>query len=226
MEEVRKFYSTIKFPGLYTIEDISFYDSQLINPYLKTYDECVKDSYNVLDVGCGSGFIVNFLARRHPNINFDAVDFSDSIDYAKAFSKSNNIKNIRYFKEDFLTWYTTHTYDCVISNGVIHHMPRYIEAINKIKQLSTNKLTIGLYNKYGKIAKKLFNIRYKNNLLYLDQEQCPFEVSFSDQQVCNFFRDEYHLVSVYPSFNLNCVNFLSLMNYSKGGLTVYSWQKN
>jgi hypothetical protein len=41
-------------------------------------------------------FIVNFLARRHPNIQFHAIDFSDSIDYAIDFSNKHNIKNIKY----------------------------------------------------------------------------------------------------------------------------------
>ena len=223
MEEVRKFYSAIRFPGLYSIDDLSFYDNELINPYLKMYDDTVKDSYNVLDVGCGSGFIVNFLARRHPKIHFDAVDFSDSIDYARGFSRTHNIKNITYYKEDFLKWHNTHIYDCVICNGVLHHMPRYVEAVNKIKALSTNKLTVGLYNSYGKLAKKLFKVAYKNDVLYMDQEQCPFELSFSDSDAQALFNDVYTLKSIYPSCNGDFVNLMSLFNYKKGGLVVYSW---
>ncbi len=226
MEEVRKFYSSLKFPGPYSIEDLSYYDKELINPYLKSYDDTVKGSYNVLDVGCGSGFIVNFLARRHPNVHFDAVDFSDSIDYAKEFSKRNKIKNITYHKQDFLTWHNTHLYDCIISNGVLHHMPRYVEAVNKIKSISTNKVTVGLYNKYGKLAKNLFNIRYKNDILFIDQEQCPFELAFSDSAAQSLFSDSYQLKAIYPSCNRDFVDILNLFRYKKGGLTVYSWIKN
>lgn len=225
MEEIKNFYSRLKFPGPYSIDDLKFYDDKLINPYLKSYDDTVKNCRSVLDVGCGSGFIVNFLARRHPNIHFTAIDFSDSIDYAKSFSKKHNIKNIEYIKEDFLKWHYTHLYDGVISNGVLHHIPKYTIAVEKIKELSTHNLTVGLYNSFGKIAKQFFPVKYKNHTLFSDQEECPFELAFSDSEARHLFEDKYNLISVYPSYKNDFVNWYGLMNYKKGGLTVYSWNK-
>lgn len=225
MEEIKNFYSRLKFPGPYTIDDLKYYDSVLVNPYLKSYDDSVIGSKSVLDIGCGSGFIVNFLARRHPNVYFTAIDFSDSIDYAKAFSKKNNIKNVEYIKEDFLKWHPTHYYDCVISNGVLHHIPKYTVAVEKIKELAIQRLTVGLYNSFGKVAKRFFPVKYKNNILYSDQEECPFETSFNDSEARHLFEDEYSLISVYPSYKNDYVDWYGLWNYKKGGLTVYSWQK-
>lgn len=222
--EVKKFYSELTFPGMYDITDIEFYDQGLYNKYLCMFTEYVKNAGTVLDIGCGSGFIVNLLARRYPNIKFVAVDFSNSIDYAINFSLTHGIKNITYYNENFLTWKTDEIFDTVICNGVLHHIPEYRLAANKIKTLANNSIILGIYNSFGKIAKKYLPINYKNEILYKDQEQCPFELSFSDRQFKMLF-EEYKLLSVYPGYKNHLVDFYNLFNYKNGGLTVYAFSK-
>jgi len=220
MEEIKKFYSKLKFPGMYTIQDLEFYDDVICNDYLNFYNNAVIGCKSVLDVGCGSGFILNFLARKYPNIHFDAVDFSDSIDYSIWFSKQHQINNITYHKIDFLEWKMEKQFDLVISNGVIHHIPQYNIAIEKIKKLSSKKIAIGIYNSYGKLLKKIIPINYISDVLYADQEKCPFEISFVDVEFRQFFL-EYSLLKIYPSCKNYFVNFYNLFNYKNGGLTIY-----
>jgi SAM-dependent methyltransferase len=223
-QAIKEFYSKIKFPGPYTLADLEFYDEGIYNPYLAILDDAVNGSKSVLDIGCGSGFITNLLARRHPKTVFTAIDFSDSIDYAKNFTRKYRTKNIIYYKQDFLTWDSTHIYDLVICNGVLHHVPKYEEALKKIKNLSSNKIVIGVYNPYGKLMKKFSTVDYKNEILYLDQEECPFEMTFSNNQMMNMF-DEYNCLKIHPSINNNLVNLCNIFNYSNGGLTLYVWEK-
>ena len=218
--QIKEFYSDLKFPGPYTLEDLKFYDQILTNPLLKFYDDAIQDCNSVLDVGCGSGFIVNFLARRNPKVKFDAVDFSDSIDYAKQFSKTYNINNINYYKENFLDWQATVNYDLIICNGVLHHIPRYNQALEKIKNLSNDKIAIGVYNRYGKFLKKFINIHYINHILYADQEHCPYEITFSNKEFKNLFK-EFELENTYPGYKTHLVDICNLINYSNGGLTLY-----
>lgn len=220
MNEVKEFYSQLQFPGTYTIADLEFYDEIVCNNYLKIFDEAVSKSTAVLDIGCGSGFIINFLARRYPNVIFDAVDFSDSINFAKQFSKSHCINNINYYKEDFLTWNADKTYDLVLSNGVLHHIPEYQRAVDKIYKLATDKVIIGIYNKYGKLLKRISKVQYASDVLYIDQEHCPFEVSFTDKEFKKLF-DTFDILEVYPSFQNKLINFINLFNAKNGGLTVY-----
>lgn len=220
MEEVKDFYSTLKFPGLYNLQDLEFYDHELNNKYLRIFDDAIAGARSVIDVGCGSGFIVNFLARRHPGVEFDAVDFSDAIDYSKQFSKNNNIDNITYFKTDFLEWAPEKKYDVVICNGVIHHIPEYETAIEKIKTLTDKKLVLGVYNAYGKILKNYVPVRYANDILYHDQENCPFEVSFTNAEFLSRFT-EYRTIKTHPGYKNHFVDLYNLFNSSNGGLTVY-----
>lgn len=219
-DQIKEFYSDLKFPGPYTLEDLKFYDQILTNPFLKFYDDAIQDCNTVLDIGCGSGFIVNFLARRNPNVKFDAVDFSASIDYAKQFSKTYSISNITYYKENFLDWQATVNYDLIICNGVLHHIPKYKQALEKIKNLSNDKIAIGVYNRYGKFLKKFIDVDYTNPILYADQEQCPYEISFSDKEFKNLFK-EFNLKNTYPGYKTHLVDIYNLVNYSNGGLTLY-----
>ena len=187
--EVKNFYSKLKFPGVYTMDDILFYDNLVCNDYLRFYDESVFGCSKVLDVGCGSGFIANFLAYRHADIQFTAIDFGDGIDFAKDFSKKHKITNITYHKIDFLSYETDITYDLVFCNGVLHHIPEQSKAISLLKSLSNDQIMLGIYNRYGKLAKKVFRVNYVNSVLYQDQEKCPFEVSYTDNEIRNLFNE-------------------------------------
>ena len=225
-DQVKEFYGEICFPGKYSIEDLKFYDAELVNRYLQVYDYVIGGATTVLDIGCGSGFITNFLARRHPHVKFYAIDFSTSVRYAKKFANNHNINNVTWIEDNFLTYNFETTFDCIISNGVIHHIPEYISAIGKTKRLLNPQgvIAVGLYNKYGKIAKHIFPINYVNKTLFLDQEQAPFEVSFTNNEVLNLFSD-FEVQHIHPSYKNHLVDAYNLFNYKNGGLTVYVFKQ-
>jgi 2-polyprenyl-3-methyl-5-hydroxy-6-metoxy-1,4-benzoquinol methylase len=224
--QVQNFYSEIKFPGLYSFNDLNFYQEKIDNEFLSMYNIGIQGSKVILDIGCGTGFITNLLAIRNPNIKIDAVDFCDSIEFASKFSKEHNITNVTYYKEDFFKFNPTEKYDCIICNGVLHHMPLYQDAIEKIKTMitPTGKLILGVYNCYGKIIKKILPITYRSELLRADQEDAPYEVSFSNKEFLSYFLD-FKINSVYPSVNKQFVDMSNLLNYKNGGLTVYNLEK-
>jgi 2-polyprenyl-3-methyl-5-hydroxy-6-metoxy-1,4-benzoquinol methylase len=225
-DQVRRFYSNLKFPGPYKQTDFEVYDQEILNPFLKPYDLAAKQSSRLLDVGCGSGFISNLLAYRHPDCTIDAVDFSDSVDYAKDFSTHLDLKNVNYIKQNFFDFVTPYKYDTIICNGVLHHMPNYQSAVFQIDHLlkPNGILVVGLYNPWGKLAKRLFAPNYINNILYQDQELVPFELTFLRKQVLSLFQN-YELLDVHPSFGKRLVDFFNLFNYNNGGLSIYTFQK-
>lgn len=226
-EKIKKFYSNLHFPGKYSREDLKFYEDQGIhNIYLREINTVMRDGIDVLDVGCGTGLISNLFANYYRKSNFTAVDFSDSIDYASNFAEANDIKNVSWIKQDFLLFETNHKYDVIICCGVLHHIPQYQQALDKIKNLlkANGKLVLAVYNPWGKILKKFFKINYNCDILYQDQEKNPFELSFSNSQVHAMCKDlKFHKSA--PSIENHFVDFLALFNSENGGLVLYVFSK-
>lgn len=221
MSEIKQFYNRIQFPGPYTEQSLGYHWPDIRNPYLKIIDSVLYNKQSVLDVGCGSGLITNLFSRRYPDSTFVAVDFADGIDFAKAFAKQNNRTNIKFVKKDFSVYTSKDQFDVVICQGVLHHMPNWEENINRLKELVKDggTLVLGVYHPWGKLAKRYFNINYKNSILHEDQELNPFETSFTQHQVvtmCNGFT----LLRSYPK---NAIT--SLINYKNGGLITYVFEK-
>ena len=219
--KIKNFYSALQFPGPYTMADIEYGGEHVVNRYLDWYNQQIGGARSVCDVGCGSGFLTHWLAMRHPDVVFDAVDFSDAIDYAQDFGRNHDMQNVNYIKQDFLAWTPDRTYDLVICNGVLHHIPRLKDACVDLQHITGVKMAIGIYNKFGKLAKKFSNISYVNDILYQDQELCPFEQSFTHREFLDLFPD-FHVQSVLPSYNNHLVNLYNLFNYRNGGLTLYA----
>jgi 2-polyprenyl-3-methyl-5-hydroxy-6-metoxy-1,4-benzoquinol methylase len=227
IEKIKEFYSNLHFPGRYSLEDLKFYEEQGIhNIYLREIDAVMHNGLDVLDVGCGTGLISNLFADKYKKSKFTAVDFSDSIDYASKFAKTNGINNVKWIKRDFLQFKTGKKYDVIICCGVLHHIPEYEKALAKIKQLLKpgGKLLLALYNPYGKVLKRFFTINYNCDTLYQDQENNPFELSFSSSEVRDMCSD-LEFQSATPGISNRFVDFLAWFNSENGGLVLYIFNK-
>lgn len=221
-QQIKDFYSKIKFPGPYNIQDFDVYDQGYTNNFVEQYNNAIMNSKNILDVGCGTGFLTNYFAYKYPDKKFEGIDFSDSIDFAENFSIEHKLKNVTYTKTNFLDVKSDVRYDCIISNGVIHHIPLYEKAIQNIKNILTEDgvLVLGVYNKFGKLAKKFFSITYASELLRVDQEEVPFEISFTNKDFLGYFT-EFDVEQIYPSVKNKFTDIKNLFNYKNGGLTIY-----
>jgi len=228
MEAVQKFYSDLHFPGRYTGEDLRFYKEEGVdlNVYLNEINKAIDPRDEVLDVGCGTGLVMNTFASLYPTAEFTGVDFSDSIDYAEQMAKENKLKNTKWIKENFLSVKLDRKYDVIICCGVLHHIPEYRQALDKIKSLMKphGTLLLALYNPFGKILKHIKKINYNSPTLFEDQENNPFELSFTKGAVLGMCK-EMEFCGVQPSICNHLVNTLSLFNSSNGGLAIYTFRK-
>lgn len=221
--EIRDFYSSVKFPGTYSAEEVTDHGDYLIyERYLRFFE--VNDIKTVLDVGCGTGFITNIIAHNFPHIKIVAVDFSDAIDHGKKISKELGNKNIRWCKTNFLTATFKETFDLVLCNGSIHHMPEFETAVEKVKSLSKKYLMIGLYNKYGKWMQRKVHPKFITREFELDQLRIPFELSFTHKQALSYFK-EYKLMHHTPSILGFATDFISLFRGKWGGFMFYYFER-
>tara|TARA_B110000503_G_scaffold28131_1_gene44935 strand:+ start:16752 stop:17432 length:681 start_codon:yes stop_codon:yes gene_type:complete len=221
-KEIKEFYDTITFPGLYTADDVIEYGDYLIyERYLRFLEE--HDVKTILDVGCGSGYITNIIATNFPNIKIVALDFSDTIKHGKKISKELGLKNITWKQVNFLD-FESDTFDLVLSNGSIHHMPNFEIAVEKVKALSHKYIMVGLYNKYGKWIQRNIVPKFSTICFELDQIKIPFELSFTHKHALSYFT-ECKLLKVTPSVLGYGVDFFSLFRGKWGGFTFYYFKR-
>ncbi|MEM8882954.1 MAG: class I SAM-dependent methyltransferase [Planctomycetota bacterium] len=91
---------------------------------LKLVDGLVKrleEGIDVLDVGCGSGRAMNFLARRFPNSRFRGYDFSEeAIAVARQEARLHGCANVEFRVRDAAALEECSAYDLITAFDAIH----------------------------------------------------------------------------------------------------------
>ena len=89
-----------------------------------------------LDVGCGSGHRILDLARTFPKARFVAFDISGgNIDVARKQAELDQVANIDFLQCGIDEYESSETFDLIIANGVLHHLPDPAGAIQKLRPL-------------------------------------------------------------------------------------------
>ncbi len=126
----------------------------------------------VLDVGCGKGVFVQYLAQKKKEIEIWGTDFSDNIiDFNKEYFKNN--PKVDFFKSDFLNDFNEEFaahghkdhYDYVVCMEVLEHVTDYKKMITVLNNLctSTGKVMITVPNKEA--------IRSEDHVHYFSSDQ-------------------------------------------------------
>jgi len=218
--EIKEFYSALTFPGRYTNNDVVYHVPTTVNQYIDILYSNINDGDSIVDLGCGSGLITNILASKYKKSKITAIDFCESIDYAKDYAKANDIHNISFVKKDILAVSESKKFDIVMCIGVLHHIPNFIKAVKKIKKLTNKKIVLSVYHPTGKILKKLFKIDYLSDILSRDQEHVPFELSWTKKQIKEMF-PEFHVTEMYPKCPVWKFITSPIVHNRNGGLTTY-----
>lgn len=217
-QSVRQFYDLNPFPGPYVLSGLK---NAINNKYVRVIDKYTDHGQNILDIGCGTGFITNALAMRYRS-NFTGIDFSNGIDIAKQIADDYAITNVEFIKENFFVFNAQKKYDAIIAQSFLTHVPEWQTAIEKIKLLLSpdGVIIISIYNTVGKTVQQLLRTNYHSRRLQLDQECNPYETSFTHYNFLQLWKG-YELLDVFPSLNSRFVNITNLFNVSNGGLTMY-----
>jgi len=119
----------------------------------KKFRNYLSNCNKILDVGCGIGYISNWLSSE-TNGNVFGVDLSESVNVAYEHFSKKSIQNLQFIQADIAELpFKENTFDLIICKEMIHHTPEPRKIFGKlIKFLKKNgSIFIYVYNKKGPI---------------------------------------------------------------------------
>ena len=236
-QEVLEFYKELPFN---IFGDLNTAINQIkANDPLEVYPELKKiigsKKVNILDIGCGGGWLVNSLCYHHnEQVKVVGVDYNPVvINYAKEIRDKLKLKS-EFYVSDLFALDETRKYDLIISLGVLHHTNNCIEAIKKILNYGNKNSTlfIGLYHKYSREPflnhfkkiehlsekekfdeyKKLHKIKDEKKLYswFRDQVLHPHETQHTFEEMLELFSN-----TSYEIFSTSINNFKEIKNFNE-----------
>ncbi len=165
-EPVRSFYEQNPFPNYDDLDSSASLASKARRGrFAHLLDEGIPARAKILEVGCGTGQLSNFLARV-PDRGVVAIDFClNSLKLAQAFKQENGLDNVTFAQMNlFRPALTPESFDVVLCNGVLHHTESPEQGFLSISRLVRPRgfLIVGLYNTWGRwptdLRRKLFRL--------------------------------------------------------------------
>jgi SAM-dependent methyltransferase len=154
-EVVKEFYEQTPFPnydGLDTRDSLrkkarASVAAQLLN-------DQIPSTARILEVGCGTGQMTNFLAMAWGRTVIGSDICHNSLKLAAGFRDRFSINNAHFVQMNlFDPFFREQCFDVVISNGVLHHTGDAALAFRSIQRLVKpgGHIVIGLYNWLGRM---------------------------------------------------------------------------
>jgi ubiquinone/menaquinone biosynthesis C-methylase UbiE len=116
---------------------LSFLESRIL-PLVPGLTEQLKSGIHMLDVGCGSGRVINKLASIFPNSHFTGIDFSsEAIGNATAEASELELKNAEFIIKDLSDFHETAPvarYDLITTFDAIHDQGKPLNVLKGIKR--------------------------------------------------------------------------------------------
>lgn len=172
--KVANFYEEEPFPNYNGIETrAAMIEQAEVGQYSKAISDLCPKNGSVLEIGCGTGQLTNYLGIR-PHRKVIGLDLSQaSLELAGSFKAKMHLENVQFIRADLFDHpFKPETFDVVIANGVLHHTISTWDALREIEGiLKPNGIAvIGLYNQFGRWRTNLirkFSNRIGRNLVGL-----------------------------------------------------------
>ncbi len=151
---IKDFYETTPFPnyeGLELLGDLMTKSER--NRFPKMLNEQVPFAIRVLEIGCGTGQLSNFLGAAYRSV-FGTDICVNSLRLAEDFRQRNKLNRVGFYQMNlFKPIFKEESFPLVICNGVLHHTSDPFGGFESIARLvkKGGYIIIGLYNKYGRL---------------------------------------------------------------------------
>ena len=190
-------------------------------------NEQIGYNTKLLEIGCGTGQLSNFLATKERWVFGADLSFG-SLRLGNNFKNENEIKRVGFYQMDlFKPIFKDKSFDFVISNGVLHHTEDAYKGFVSILKLlkKDGYIIVGLYNKYGRLPTDIrrflintFGKKFKDldpymktkntgaakkEIWFLDQYKNPHETKYTIEDVVAWFdKNNVEFVKCIPSANI------------------------
>jgi len=156
-DAVKTFYERTPFPNYDEIDSVStLMEKARKGIYARLLDEQIPYGIRILEVGCGTGQLCNFLSMANRTVI--GTDMSiPSLKLAQQFKEKHDLENAHFFQMNlFKPFFQEESFHLVMCSGVLHHTPNPYEGFKSIVKLTKRGgvIIIGLYNKYGRFFTK------------------------------------------------------------------------
>ena len=163
-EEVKRFYTDTPFPNYEDIESAGdLIEKARQNIFARLLDEQTPYFIRVLEVGCGTGQLSNFLGISQRTVFGTDMCFN-SLRLAEDFRIRHHLERVGFYQMNlFRPIFKAESFPLVICHGVLHHTSAPFEGFKTLAGLvcKGGYIIIGLYNKYGRISTDIRRLLFK-----------------------------------------------------------------
>lgn len=210
---VKAFYEETPFPNYDDLDgEESLIEKACRGMFAKLLDEQIPQGALVLEAGCGTGQLTNFLGMHWNRYVFGSDICLNSLLLGERFRARCGIKNAGFLQMNlFHPAFREGSFDVVISNGVLHHTGDPVAGFLSLSHLVKPRgfIIIGLYNKIARLPtdmkRVLFRLsgdhfrfidshmrnndynRARKRAWFMDQYKHPHESKHSYDEVITWF---------------------------------------
>lgn len=222
---VKSFYEENPFPNYDDLESAQSLREKAQRGYFARWlDDQIPFGARILEVGCGTGQLSNFLGLRWGRTVYGADLCLNSLRLGMGFKKTHGIDNTVFVQMNlFKPVFAEASFDIVICNGVLHHTSDPYLGFQSIARLVApgGHIIIGLYNTYGRLTTDLRRWIFKRtgdtfkfldprlrtrglsstrkHIWYMDQYEHPHESKHTFGELQDWFaREGFDFVSGIP----------------------------
>lgn len=227
-QDVRAFYEQYSFPGYDDCDSLStLIDRAQKGVYANLLNKEIRFGARVLDVGCGTGQLVNFLSSGGRCVIGCDLSYN-SLEKGIRFRNQSSLENASFVQADLFDLpFREQSFDVVLCNGVLHHTIDPAMGFRKICAMVRpgGFIVVGLYNSYARIphnTRKAFLYAFRvsyatlNRMLFrrrahrekelvwfMDQYKHPLESTHTIDEVLHWFqRNGIVYVNAIPRISL------------------------
>ena len=172
---VKAFYEENPFPNYDDIDSTeTLMEKARKGVFARLLDEQIPQGALVLEVGCGTGQLTNFLGMHYNRCVFGSDMCLHSLRLAQGFRDRCGIRNAGFTQMNlFRPAFKEEAFDLVVTNGVLHHTADPFGAFQSTSRLVKpgGFIIVGLYNKVGRLTTDLKRFLFRlsaDKLAFLD----------------------------------------------------------